>query len=63
MEPAHEKSHAQTTSVSKAANDKAREDRAVARDYQQMKAERRKSWLKPVIKLHNENLDNTTRKP
>ena len=34
MEPAHAKSHAQTASVRKAANDQAREDRAIARDYQ-----------------------------
>ena len=59
-EPAHEKSHAQTTSVRKATNDKAREDCALARDYQKRKAERRKSWLKSVIKLHSENPINKT---
>ena len=57
LEPAHAKSHAQTTSVRKAANDKAREDRALARDYQKKKAERRKSWLRSVIKLHKEQTD------
>ena len=37
-----------------AANDKAREDRAIARDYRKKKVERRKSWLRSVIKLQKE---------
>ena len=57
LETAHAKSHAQTASVRKAANDKAREDRAIARDYQKKKAERRKNWLRYVIRLHKENPD------
>lgn len=38
-------------------NDKAREDRAIARDYQKKKVERRKNWLRSVIKLHREQID------
>ena len=41
--------------VRKAANDKATEDCAIARDYQRKKAERRKSWLRSVIKLQKKN--------
>ena len=51
LEHAHERSHAQTTLVRKVANNKAREDCAVARDYQKNKAERRKNWLRYVIQL------------
>ena len=57
LEPAHAKSHTQTTSVRKVANDKAREDRVVARDYQKKRAERKRSWLRSVIKLHKEQTD------
>ena len=39
LEIAHERSHAQTASVRKAANDKAREDRAIARDHQKKRVE------------------------
>ena len=59
LEPAHTKSHPQNTSVWKVANDKAREDRAIARDYKKKKKkknfERRKSWLRSIINLHREN--------
>jgi hypothetical protein len=51
LEPAHERSHEQTTSVRKVANKKAREDRAVARDYQRNKVERINNWLRYVIQL------------
>lgn len=54
MESAHERSHAQ---IRKTSNDKAREDRAAATDYQRKKAERRKSWLRSVLKLQNESPD------
>ena len=57
LEPAHVKSHAQTASVRKAGNDKAREDRAVARDYQKKRAERYRNWLRFVIQLHKEQTD------
>jgi hypothetical protein len=39
------------------ANDKARKDRAIARNYQRKKVERRKNWLKFVIKLQKKNVE------
>ena len=54
LEPAHEKSYAQTTSVRKITNDKAREDRAIAREYKKQTTKRRKSWLRSIVKLHKE---------
>ena len=54
LEPAHERSHAQIASIRKTTNDKAREDSAIARDSQRKKFERRKCWLRYVLKLQNE---------
>jgi hypothetical protein len=58
----HMKGHtrAQTNSVRKTTNDKAREDRAIARDYQRKKAERRKTWLRHVINVQKENPETET---
>lgn len=57
MELAHAKLHTQTTLVRQVANDKAMEDRVIARECQRKKVERMKSWFRSINKLQIENLD------
>jgi len=57
LDSTHKRSHTQTTSIRKTPNDKARKDYGVARNNQRKKTKKRKSWLRSIIKLHDQDLN------
>ena len=60
LEFAHKKSHSQTASVRKAASDKAREDRAAAKEYTGQLLEKRRSWVQPFLEEARGGFGSTT---